>query len=110
MPTYFVRLIHNREAVGLFSAEDEEQLADVVDELTDPSDCEYAELDEPGGILWGRGAKPLPLIHDWDHEKRSPFDVVGAYFLSEAWFGALTDEDLKFVPIFDQRDIPANDL
>jgi hypothetical protein len=44
VPAYLVRLIKNRGIVGIFVADDIEELAQVVDECTDVPYCEYLEL------------------------------------------------------------------
>jgi hypothetical protein len=44
VPAYLVRLIKNRDIVGIFVADDIEELAQVVDEGTDVPYCEYLEL------------------------------------------------------------------
>ena len=60
MPAYLVRIIGTRDLVGIFTADDGLGLAIAVDECTDVSDCEYAELPY-GGIMWESPAKPVPL-------------------------------------------------
>ena len=47
---FIVRLKANHEFVGIFWAENEKQLFWLIDECTDPSACEYAELDIAGGL------------------------------------------------------------
>lgn len=50
MRVYFVRMIEDRQVVGLFMARDVVELARVVDECCDVSLCEYTVTDEPGGL------------------------------------------------------------
>ena len=46
-----VRVIGTKERVGIFWAKDWDGLLSCIDEITDPSDCEYLKLKE-GGIGW----------------------------------------------------------
>lgn len=112
MPAFLVRYINGRQAAGLFVAEDLLELQDVIDEFTDPAECEYFEIEFPGGLAWGDGAAVLPLVHpnEWMDEARGALEVVGSHTLSEAWFYALTDEGAVFKRVVPPRDIPANDF
>lgn len=111
MTAYLVRYIDTRQAVGLFVAESLLELQDVIDEFTDPGECEYFEIEFPGGLAWGDDAAVLPLVHpnEWMDEARGPLEVVGRHALSEAWFYALTDEEAVFTRVVPLRDMPAND-
>ena len=53
MPLYAVRLIENKEAVGVFYVDAVSDLSHYVDECTDPGACEYKRLPH-GGLYWGR--------------------------------------------------------
>jgi hypothetical protein len=69
MPAYLVRLIKNRDIVGIFAADDFDDLLIVADECTDIDRCEYIEL-PPGGIMWESPAKPIPLDPGTDEDDR----------------------------------------
>lgn len=100
MATYLVRLKDTAETVGLFSAEDEDELSILIDELTDPSDCEYAEMPS-GGITWPRHGVPFPIAGmNWEEEGRDPLSVIGTFSVTERWFFDLTGADLEFGPLF----------
>jgi hypothetical protein len=60
MPAYLVRIIETRDLVGIFVADDEDQVQLAVDECTDVPDCEYIELPD-GGVMWESPAVPVPL-------------------------------------------------
>jgi len=51
MPAYLVRTIDEHDIVGIFVADEMNDLLVAVDECTDPDDCEYIEL-PVGGIMW----------------------------------------------------------
>jgi hypothetical protein len=60
MPAYLVRLIETRDLVGIFVADDKDQVQLTVDECTDVPDCEYIELPD-GGVMWESPAVRVPL-------------------------------------------------
>jgi hypothetical protein len=60
MPTYLVRIIETRDLVGVFSADNIHQLIIIVDECTEPDECEYTRMG-PGGIMWTSPAVPIPI-------------------------------------------------
>jgi hypothetical protein len=107
MPNYLVRIRSNGEAVGLFAVEDLEDLVFWVDEVTDPADCEYAEIGS-GSVIWEGAAMRVPAPeHDWDNESRPVVEVIGKHSLGGSWMSALVGGDLEFFPCVD--DAPAND-
>lgn len=108
MATFIVRVRDNREAVGIFSAEDLDELLDLVDEVTDAPNCEYAEI-ESGGVVWLRKAAALPLSVDWEEAQPPVLQLIGAPEVTEAWFFALNDDDLDYEPLVAARDIIANE-
>jgi hypothetical protein len=69
VPAYLVRNIKSRDLVGIFVADDEDDLEFVMDECTDAPGCEYVEL-PAGGIMWESKAKPVPL--DAGDDEKSP--------------------------------------
>ena len=106
MPNYIVRRRENRVAIGLFAVADLEDLIFWVEEVTDPSICEYAEIGS-GSILW-EAARRIPAPeHDWDNEHRPMLDVVGRHSLGGHWMNALISDELGFIPCI--ADAPAND-
>lgn len=101
MPNFFVRTIEGHEAVGFFAVEDFDDLLHWIDECTDPSVCEYAEI-RSGSIIWPGAAMKVPNPdYDWDREKRSLLAAVGKYDLGGYWGDALFDENLVFTPCFE---------
>ncbi|MBJ7410140.1 MAG: hypothetical protein JHD15_07200 [Phenylobacterium sp.] len=99
MPNFLVRLRENHEAVGFFAVEDLEELAFWVDEVCDPSVCEFAEIGS-GSIIWEGKARRVPdPDHDWDRETRPMLDIVGEHDLGGTWANALFDDDLEFTPL-----------
>lgn len=75
MPAYLVRLRANRDLVGIFVADDPEELEFVVYECTDVEACEYLEMPD-GGIMWQSPAIPvrgrrLTRMHRWIRRSRN---------------------------------------
>lgn len=105
MPAYLVRIIENRDLVGIFVADDELYLEIVVDECTDASGCEYTDLPD-GGIMWESPAKPVPLDAGDPEDDGSPvekFPWSGAS-LTERWFNfAYGFEDAEWTPFEPDR-------
>lgn len=60
MQIYLVRTKNGEDLVGIFVAHDERQLAALVDECSEPEDCEYVFMG-PGGIMWEGHAVAVPL-------------------------------------------------
>ncbi|MGY4351239.1 hypothetical protein ACVWXM_007732 [Bradyrhizobium sp. GM7.3] len=87
MPAYLVRIIDTRDLVGIFVADNEDDLEIVVDECTDVPGCEYVEL-PAGGVMWESPAKPVPLNPGDPEEDASPVEDFpwGAASLTEAWW------------------------
>lgn len=108
MTTFVVRVRASREAIGIFSADDLEQLCDFVDEVTDAPDCEYAVI-RNGGVIWPAKAGVLPVSADWEQEQPPLLQLVGRPEVSETWFLDLIDEDLEFEPLVEARDMVANE-
>jgi hypothetical protein len=86
MPTYLVRLIDNHDLVGVFVANDLEQLALIVDECTDPGACEFQRM-KPGGLMWTSRAIPVPIELGEDYDDTEPDPVPwDAASLTESWW------------------------
>jgi hypothetical protein len=90
MPTYLVRIIETHDLVGIFSADNIVQLADIVDECTEPDDCEYARLSVAGGIMWTSPAIPIPIppTDDEDGSEPDPMPWSEA-IVTERWWDYL---------------------
>jgi hypothetical protein len=100
MPAYLVRLIKNRDIVGIFAADDETDLRTVVDECTDIPGCEYAEL-PPGGIMWESPAVPVPLDSgdpEDDDSEVQPFPWSSASLTERWWNFAYGFEEAEWIP------------
>lgn len=111
MPTFLVRVIQNRDLVGIFFAPNPEYLADLVDECTDPVDCEYMRL-PAGGIMWTSPAIPVPIELSRDETddliKPDPMPWSRAS-MSDSWwssFYALPDEKQRWRPVLQEEPPP----
>ena len=60
MPNYIVRMSRNHDLVGVYSTKDIKELADIVDECTDPSGCQYAVLPYKWGVMFESNSIPVP--------------------------------------------------
>jgi hypothetical protein len=67
MPVYVVRMKDDNEIVGIYSADNENDLAEFVDESVTPMECEYLVLPDGGFYLDG-GAQPIPRDVGEDEE------------------------------------------
>jgi hypothetical protein len=111
MPAYLVRLIQNRDIVGFFSADEFDDFVITVDECTDVSACEYAEL-PPGGIMWTSPAVAIPLDSSTPETERYDIEKLpwASVELSEAWwsvvYGFTDDEWTRFDPVAPQDPTP----
>ena len=85
MPAYLVSLIDTRDLVGFYFADEAADLVTIIDEGTEPADCEYAKLPD-GGIIWECPAISVPVEIDRD----DPFD--GEDILGLPWSGAALSE------------------
>lgn len=100
MPAYLVRTIDTRDLVGIFVADDEDDLEIAVDECTDVPDCEYVEL-PAGGIMWASPAKPVPLNAGDPADEESEveeFPWSGASLTERWWNVAYGFEDVEWTP------------
>ncbi|PPQ16349.1 hypothetical protein CV770_26765 [Bradyrhizobium sp. AC87j1] len=96
--TYLVRIIETRDFVGIFVADDEDDLAFIMDECTDAPGCEYVEL-PMGGIMWESPAKPVPLKtgdpEDMESEPEE-FPWAGASLTERWWYIAYGMEEVEW--------------
>ncbi|MBW5438585.1 hypothetical protein FXB41_28625 [Bradyrhizobium canariense] len=60
MPAYLVRTIKEHDLVGVFYASNVYDLAYMLDEVLDPSQCEYTSIG-PGGVIWEEPAISIPV-------------------------------------------------
>ncbi|MBH5397150.1 hypothetical protein HZZ13_05000 [Bradyrhizobium sp. CNPSo 4010] len=108
MPAYLVRIIETRDLVGIFVADDEDDLELVVDECTDVPYCEYVEL-PPGGVMWERPAKPVPLDPGDPEDGASPieeFPWSGASLTEAWWFIAYGRDEVEWMPFVEDPPQP----
>lgn len=92
MPTYLVRLkehMHNPgDLVGIFVADDVDELAEYVDECCDTFECEYTELPN-GGIYLPQPALPVP----YDIPEDGDGDFFKGASLCDPWFRYLVGSE-----------------
>ena len=67
MKLFAVRGIGDNEAVGLFWAPDLETAWWMIDEITDPGDCEFCLVDAPAAVVW-HGDVPKMGVERSDEE------------------------------------------
>ena len=94
---WFVRVIHNKVAVGIYTCT-EYQLADLIDEVTEPDACEYKKL-PPGGFVFGGN----PVLHALADEDGEDLRDDG-YSLTASWDVIYDDKGLwrrMDTPFFD---------
>ncbi|MET4117847.1 hypothetical protein ABIB85_004469 [Bradyrhizobium sp. JR1.5] len=111
MPAFLVRLIKNKDFVGIFTADDEIDLELAVDECTDVPYCEYPELPD-GGIMWESPAKPVPLDRGDPEDDEAPVEefLWGGASLSERWWSiAYGFEEVEWIPFVEGGPAPESD-
>ncbi|MCT2559227.1 hypothetical protein N0B51_09545 [Tsuneonella sp. YG55] len=81
---WFVRVIHNKVSVGIFTCT-EEDLWDLVDEVCEPDLCEYKRL-PPGGFVFGGEV----VLHEWDPETKP--EHMHDCWLTDDWGTVYNDE------------------
>lgn len=102
--------MESKEAVGLYAVDSLEELQDVVDEITDPSECEFAEVSN-GGIAWPKpGAAIVPFAFDCPDDEHPDLPAaIGETSLTEGWLRALIDDEAEFLPLGRLGEVGAND-
>lgn len=98
MPAFLVRTKDTCDLVGFFSADDEDDLIDLVDECTEPEYCQYLELPS-GGVYWDSPAVAVPIGPSDDDETEEKIawnkaDLTD--FWAEAVYGISDGEWLEF--------------
>lgn len=93
MPTYLVRLKSHKsnpgDLVGVFVADDPDELAEYVDECCDTFECEYTELPNGGGIYLPSPALPVP----YDIPEDGDGDFFKGASICDTWFPYLIGRD-----------------
>lgn len=89
MSLYLVRLTDNQEAVGLVYAESKYDLANCVDELVDPSACEYKRLPSGSAVFFASGCDSIPAKAE-DGPEALPIGKM-----SEALVEIMTNDDKR---------------
>lgn len=98
MTAYLVRMAADFQVVGIFTADDIEQLAYLVDQACPPSETEYLEL-PPGGFYVGSQTTaqwPPRLLDDAEFHPEDANPLRGGA-LDEAWFAAVMDGKWRHV-------------
>lgn len=97
MQIYVVRLTDYRELVGIYAASSLADLADLVDECTDPHECEYIKIGR-GGLYWPTKVAPtIPVAGKADVE--DDLIKLGSAALTDDWMNVLwSDERWRPVP------------
>lgn len=100
MDVYFVRIIKERQVVGIFAAWDIDELQDIVDECCDPADCEYVAVG-PGGIFqtgFTKAQFPVRFVGEVG-ENVHPDDIspFAEASYSDSWHDAMDGQWRKLV-------------
>jgi hypothetical protein len=108
MPTFLVRIIETHDLVGIFVAQNIHRLAILIDECTDPGDCEFLRL-PAGGVMWTSPAVPIPIERSDDNDDLGDPDPVpwARATLTESWwsgFHGYIDDD--WIPLFPEDPKP----
>lgn len=77
MKMYVVRMKENHSLAGIFYADSPARVAYLIDQLTDPNDCEYAEL-PVGGLLFPGDTATVKTFFESDENRETTF-------VSEEW-------------------------
>jgi hypothetical protein len=100
MPAFLVRTTDTNDLVGFYSAEDVDELIELVDDCTDVEACEYLELPS-GGIYWDKPAVEVPIaVNENDEpEARIPWSRADmTHFWGDAVYGFDSGEWVEFFP------------
>lgn len=89
MTAYLVRLADDHQVVGIFVAEDVDELAYLVDQACDPRATEYLELTSGGAYVGGQTAAQWPLrMVSEDCAHPDDEDPLRGASLDDAWLDA----------------------
>jgi hypothetical protein len=106
MSTYLVRLVENKEAVGIFMAGNLDALWHSVDEMGDPQVCEYRRLGGSGlAIHWPAAGSGLFGVDGTgpDGEDVNLHDLAKGIEFSESLVRAIQDERSAWTPLYRER-------
>ena len=103
MPACILRYAGTKRFAGLYAAETEDELFDLIDEETDPGDYEYAVVGRGYGIEFRKGERSVRYKigtgYDALHEALSKADGV---YLTEGVQAALANGDrLKLKKLYE---------
>lgn len=101
MANYIVRLQEGKEIVGIFSTISLTCLFAMVDEVTDPLDCEYRTMDQNGGIVWPFPGEVVVPLKDDD----MPEDFFARAEFTHWWGLDMFEPKYKWKP-FEQKHNP----
>lgn len=87
MSVFLVRVRANRAAVGIYSC-DREDLEILIDEICDPSACEFKTL-PPGGFIFGGNVDMQSSASDPDSDCGAELSDCG---LTEGWSIACSED------------------
>ena len=100
MKIFVVRMIHNKEAVGIFACNDIERLFWLVDGCGNPYACEYTDAPQ-GGVYWPKPDMP-PIMHRVSATFQEPPEPP-ACTLTEDWAGLFLPETSRKRPAIWRR-------
>jgi hypothetical protein len=97
---FLVRLILNKDLVGLFFARSLLELMVLIDECTEPEECEYIVL-PPGSVHWTGPAVriPIPIPEETAEDDGIPWNEAT---ISDSWWHAFYASH-RWTPIDRQR-------
>jgi len=97
---FLVRVQGSKELVGIYLAESEIELMDLIDHECDPTDCEYRLMEKSGGLFFEVGALAVGIDlrgKNWEHTDANfsafydRFNEVEVHPV-EPWYDELHDE------------------
>lgn len=99
MSGYVVRLIEGKEIVGVYTSKSVGFLASMVDEVCDPSECEYLPFGN-GGLIWPLpGAASLARFDKYDEDADFDHFTWGTPEADSLLSAALHDGGKKWKPL-----------
>lgn len=93
MPAYLVRMIKDKDIVGIYSAPTIDYLIELVDECIAAHFCEYLKL-PPGGIYWSGSAVAVPLPQITPKNEEQGYELIpGGPNVTEEWLQPFYEEE-----------------